>query len=125
MASNVTTAAETNVIKAAQIGQLQHVLFEPFAAFSVCGNQSGNTENIDIAAFVVIYCAVHSPDDLGVFGNDIRYLDPGDIERLGRGAAGRRVPDNLIGKSPERGIIVPRIGDLAVNFVRDFKRGVF
>ena len=91
---------------------------EPLLAPIIRGHQRLHAERIDVAHLVVIDRAVDSGPHVGIGRDDIGDLHSGQIERLAGRVAGNRAMQKIVRQRSERGIVVPLIGQLAVNFVR-------
>ena len=92
---------------------------KPLRTIAIGGYRGDDTEGIDIADLVVINRTVNALTHLIVGGDDVSYLQPGDVERLAWGDADHGSTPQLIGKRRKRGVWMSGKGKLAMYLVRD------
>ncbi len=99
-------------------------LVQPGASMVVGGHEGGYTEDIDVAALVVVYGAVHLCKDGGIGSKDVGYLDAGNVEGLGGRYAGDGVQHHGFREGGPGCVVMARVGELAVDLVRYHKNVV-
>ena len=97
---------------------------QPFLGLVVRGLQGGAAEYVHVAALVVVDGPVNAADGILVGGEYVRDLDAGDVERLGRGDAGRGIAHQLLRQRGKRRIVVTGIGELAMDLVGNDENAV-